>query len=181
MKNLRTVNGSVKMYYGDNYYSTKDAYTDEIKDLGVSRIEFSKIVNDFNLAVRDLIIEEGFEWNMPFNFGQLSVYKFKPKIKKRSNNPNLLSLPINPRATAKLWREKPELKNVKYVYFMNDKTDGYICSAFYTKSNYSLRFIKNLHYVMFTPVTRFNKSINKAIQEKDSHLKYFIFERLNLE
>lgn len=177
MRNLKQIDGSVKRFYGDRFFSIKDAYT---KDLGVTKSEFREMCLEFNLAVRQLIVEEGFEFSIPYGIGKLAVYKYKPEIKPRKNNPKLLTLPINPRATAELWRKSPELKGNKYVYYLNNNTDGYICKPFYTKNKDMPMGLTNLYYVMFTPVSRFNKSIKDAIDNKDAHLSYFIFDQLNL-
>lgn len=179
MRNLSRKDGSFKAQYGDQFYSSKDGYTDEFEKLGVSKQEYLSIVSEFNLAVREAIVEDGFEWNIFGNLGLLAVYKYRPEVKKRKKNPNLLTLPINPRATAELWRNNPELKHKKYVYYINNKTDGFICKPFYIRGRNVPRTYKNFDIVTFTPVYRFKSSIKKAIDEKNAHLNYFIFEPYN--
>jgi len=160
----------------ENSFGHKDYYKElEIK---VSRGQYLRIIRKFNMMVRNQIALEGFEWNMFESFGKMAVYKYRPTIRKREDN--TLSLPINWKETSKLWKEKPELKDTKFVYHLNQNTDGYICKIFWVKFS-GFAAVKNQNYVFFKRVDEFRKIVSHAIRYNHADRNYFIFSNFNNE
>jgi hypothetical protein len=174
---MRIRNDTAPKRDNKNYYSNPAYYKEFKKKFPqYSGSTFLAVVSDFNSMLREEIIEQGFEWNVFSHLGKIAVYKYRPKITKRPDG--RLSLPINVRETAKLWEAKPELRKKKYVYHMNEHSDGYMCKIFWTKFKENMR-VRNQHFVNFAPVVRFSKAVRAAILEKRSHENYFIYEAFN--
>jgi hypothetical protein len=177
-KNPHSIKKVTSKHYGQKLYL--DGILDYLKEHNVSRATADRIIRKFNRKLRDMIVDDGFEWNMFGNMGKLAVYKFKPEIKRKKNGQ--LNLPINWPDTMKLWKEKPELYKLNYVYHMNEHSDGYVCKFFWIKypSEEGVGFA-NQSPVTFTSSSRLSKTIRKSILTKGSHENYYIFEPYNYE
>lgn len=160
-----------------SYYNSKDYYKFFKKRMpGYSPGVFRSVNRDFNKILRDLLVEEGFEWNMFGNIGRLAVYKYKPEIKRREDG--RLSLPINAKATGKLWKEKPELKKKKYVYHLNEHSDGYVCKIFWVRHQIKTS-LHHRNLMMFIPSREFKRMVYRGIVQRQTHENYFVFEAFN--
>jgi len=138
---------------------------------------FNSIVTDYNLAIRDKIIKDGFEYHM-YATGTLAVYKYKRKIRKNPET-GRYNLPIDKKATWELWNSNPKAREEKkYVYHMNEHTDGYGAKIFWLKP-YKVNAFRNQLFYVFSPVVRFSSAVHKAIMNEKSMDKYFIHEPFN--
>jgi hypothetical protein len=100
----------------------------------ISSQKYNKIISEYNTLVSELITDEQFEFNIPFQLGTLCVRKIKPKLYLGENGTVINKLPINPIETFKLWESNPEAKARKiYVRYMNKHSNGYMFSLYYVK------------------------------------------------
>jgi hypothetical protein len=130
----------------------------------VKPIEYNKIVRKFNLTVRDLIVERGFEWSTFGIKSSIKVVKYKRKIKEVY--PGRFNLPVDKQATWKLRQENPEAPP---VYHLNHHSNGYTCKILWVRSNYP----KSLRSYIFVRCARFKKQLSDAIINRDSLDNYF--------
>lgn len=153
------------------------AFKNKHPELNIPPSLFNQVVTDFNLAIRDKIIMEGFEFHM-YSAGTLAVYKYKRKIRK-SKKTGRYNLPIDKKATWELWNSNPIAKAEKrYVYHMNEHTDGFSAKIFWLKP-YKVNLFHNQGFYTFEPVVRFSTAVYKAITEDGTIEKYFIYEPFN--
>lgn len=110
------------------------AYKRQVKDDGDSHIfnlsskEYSKVVNLFNKKVSSKILEDAFEFILPYRLGILRIKKYKSKLKLDPVTGELMKHRLRPnwKATKDLWDANPEAKeNKKIVYHLNEHTEGY--------------------------------------------------------
>lgn len=163
---------------GTDFHNTKQYYSKFLQPPGssISAAQYKRIITKFNLALRDKIVASGFEWSIFYQFGKLAVYKYKPVIKTGKHGRP--TLPINARATHDLWEAHPEYRKKKYVYHMNNHTNGYLCKIFYTKVHTASPF-KNLQLTQFLPCYRFKNSVWRAIIKDNGIENYFTFDLFN--
>jgi len=93
----------------------------------MSAQQYSKILDEFNGGVRDLIVNESFDFIMPSRMGTLGIRKKKltPYIDNQGvfKNP----LPVDWQATYTLWESDPKAHSDKtLVRFRNKHSGGYI-------------------------------------------------------
>ena len=104
------------------------AYSKENKlETSISSSLHSKILNSFNKKISKKIMEESFEYIIPYRLGNLRIKKYKPSIKIDENgNLDYKGLSPNWKATKELWKkDKDAKKNKKIVFHTNDHSDGY--------------------------------------------------------
>jgi len=104
------------------------AYTKEDKlEYKADYSLYSKILNLFNKKISKKIMEESFEYILPYRLGNLRIKKYKPS-RKIDKNGNLDYKGLSPdwKATKELWKkDKNAKKNKKIVFHTNDHSDGY--------------------------------------------------------
>lgn len=143
-------------------------------ELKIKPSTYKSIVSEFNFAVREKMIMEGFEF-FPFGIGCIAIYKNKPKIVKRPDG--TFNLPVNWKKTWEMWAANPKLKEEnKRVYHMNDATDGYIAKITWMRFK-RLNKIDNMLLYTFDPVVRFSWYVYLAITQHNS-MDYY-FENIN--
>lgn len=153
-KNKITIDYGIADYY--KYYKKK--YKSEI-----SSAKYNTIVSEFNQAIANLITDEQFEFNIPFNLGILCVRKTKPKLQVNENGTVINKLPINPVETAKLWASNPEAKERKiYVRYTNKHSNGYMFSLYFVKGK--ARF-KNKQAYTLTCKRSLKRRLSQNIKE----------------
>lgn len=88
---------------------------------------YSKILNLFNKKISKKVMEESFEYMLPYRLGNLRIKKYKPSRKIDENgNLDYKGLSPNWKATKELWKKDEEAKeNKKIVFHTNDHSDGY--------------------------------------------------------
>jgi hypothetical protein len=166
MKPIGKQFNKIPIHYGmEDYY--KFYVKKYVKLKGFSSITskiYNTIVSDANKMIMDSIIEEGKDFNIPFQLGILGVRKYKPKLQITSNNKIINNLPINPFETSKLWESNPEAKEKKvYVRYTNKHTDGYVFSLYYFK--HKAKFKNKKAYSLITK-RGIKRQLSKNIQDK---------------
>lgn len=140
-----------KDYY--NYYHEKSKNP-------VSKAKFSKVVEQFNKGIVDLIINEGLEFTPIKLQITFCVRKIK-KIPRIENNKLINKGPIDWKSTNLLWEENSEAKEKKLLLrYQNNHTSKYVFNIKIIKgvSRYT-----NKQYYRFKPCRSFQRSLAKRI------------------
>lgn len=132
-------------------YNTK-YYVDYIwkrlnKKYGLTYPQISAIIKGYHqLAREDLALGEPVY--LKNRLGNLRLTKEKREIRVDEEGNIINNLPINLPETLKLWKAKPELKQKKFIRFINKHSDGYLFRLSYqiSKANYKYKNIYNFRY-----------------------------------
>lgn len=97
--------------------------------------KYCKIIDEFNLAIRDEILENSFDFNLPFRMGLLGIRKKKLTPWLDDTGKLINPLPVDWKATLDLWEADPKAKaQKKRVRHFNEHTGGYIAQWYYSTS-----------------------------------------------
>jgi hypothetical protein len=143
-------NHLVKSDFGTNHY-----YAHYKKKHGskVSRLEYGKVLREFNEHVRDRLSSKGAGYVIPSGLGKIELRKFKAEVKIAENGDIINHLPTNWKETRALWKENPKAKEKKIrMKFTNEHTDGHTFRIVYlkfratykNKSIYKMRFNRTM-------------------------------------
>ena len=154
---MRTANlHSIPEYY--RYYKSRKTSNPQKTKV------FNEIVRKFNLRVRELIVEKGFEFSTFGVESCIKVIKYKRKI--REVKEGYYNLPINTKETMKLRLTKPDAPP---IYHLNRHSDGYTCCVKWIRSHNP----PELKFYNFIRCARFKKHVADAITLRQAHLNYY--------
>lgn len=160
----------IKIHYGINdfykYYiscfKTKQI-NDSKNPFIVDKKVYTSIIEEYHDMIKEEIITNRLDYEIPFDLGMLGVRKFKPKLGIDENGKLINKLPVNPRATVELWKINPEAKAKKIlVRYTNKHTNGYVFTIHYFKK-YKAKF-KNKTLYSFETVRGFKQKLNKKAE-----------------
>lgn len=141
---------------------------------------YTKIIEDFNKNIVDLIINEGVSYDLPFIHMNISIRKEKrkPKLKdgKLVNNNA-----INWQATKKLWEEDEESAKKKLlVRYNNSHSFGYIFKVYLKKFKCRL---KCRSYYRIKVNRKFQRDIAKRINDpnKEAFDAFLLYKPIEKE
>tara|TARA_R110000851_G_scaffold303660_1_gene461299 strand:+ start:121 stop:594 length:474 start_codon:yes stop_codon:yes gene_type:complete len=102
----------------------------------VSNLLFRKVFRDYLNANRNAISNFAYVYRLPQRMGRIEIRKTKKEIKVDPKTGELINkLPINWKATNKLWKENPEAKEKKIkIRYINEHTNGYVFRPKYMKN-----------------------------------------------
>lgn len=124
----------------------------------ISQGQYGKFIRLFFEELSNSIIEENFEFKMPFRLGVLSIKKYRSVIKEKDGKISN-HLPVDWNATLKLWESDTDAKEKKIlVKHLNKHSNGYIAKWVWNKSKANF---KSRYNWWFRP-TRTNKQKLKA-------------------
>lgn len=144
-----------------NPYTIIEIYPFYLETIGNNKLyyidqeEYCNIIYDFYLSIVDIILKENACFKMPFGLGELSVVKTKIKLDRL----NILSVD---------WVNTVD--NGKYIYHLNEHTNGYKYFFHWSKKN---KKIKNQYYYKLV-MTRSNKRLLAKLIKTG---KYDFFEK----
>lgn len=146
-------------------YGMKDYYSFYTKKYNpnISRKKYNDVISDFNEEVIDMILNEGFEYLIPYIYITLCVRKDKraPRI---INGKLYNNTPVDPVKTKQLWDSDPDAKERKLlVRFNNSHTSGYVFRIYAKKFS---RTYKNKKYYKFRPARNFKRLLAKRINDE---------------
>lgn len=136
----------LKSNYNSKYYIDY-IYKRLNKKYGLTYPQISKIIKMYHeLAREDFALGEVFYFKK--ELGSLQLFKEKREVYINDKGEVVNDLPINYRATWKLWQEKPELKNKTYIRYVNKHSDGYIFTTSYQvgKAKYKYKNVYSFHF-----------------------------------
>jgi hypothetical protein len=135
-------------------------------DKPVSSNTYSAILNDFNKAVSKEILENAFEYIVPFRLGILRIKKYKAHYKIDEETGKIIGNPSpNWKATKELWARSPKAKEEKkLVYHINEHSDGYQYKWYF--SNYRSNCINKSAYC-FIPSRTNKRRLAELIKDEE--------------
>lgn len=146
------------------HYGMKDYYANycKISKNPVSYTKYSKVISDFNKLLVYNILNNYFEYRIPYLNMTLGVRKDKrtPKIK---NGKLYINSPVDWKTTRELWSsDEDAFKNKIIVRFLNTHTSGYVFRIHCGKFNSTLY---NKKYYKFKASRDFQRNLNLRIKD----------------
>lgn len=132
---------------------------------------YNKILSDFNIALRDEILYNAFEFIMPYRMGTLSIRK--KKLTPWINEEGKLVNPFPPdwKATMDLWEADPiSRKQKKLVRHTNTHTQGYVAKWYYSTRNATFKW-KSAYG--FMPCRTAKVLLSQALKDPESSVDYY--------
>ena len=165
------IRNKIKIHYGMKDYYNHYISSYKVNDINdednpyiISSQTYNNIITDFNSGIVDLILEEQYDFKIPFRLGMIGIRKFKPRLGIDDNGKLINKLPVNPRATRELWDSDPEAKKNKvYIRYTNKHSDGYVFTIHYFKK-YKAKY-KNKSVYKFEPVRSFTNNLAKKAKK----------------
>lgn len=151
-------------------------YCEQTKDspdkYKVSRATYGKIIKEVHKEIARKILEEAVTYKMPAGLPTIRIKKYKRKIKFLENGSvDPKALAINWQLTRKLWSDNPKAKEEKrFVYFVNDHTDGY--SAMFVVDKYRAT-LPNLGPYKFKASRKNNRRIAEILLNPYNKIDYY--------
>jgi len=118
----------------------------------------SDVIEEIGHVMADTIINQD-ELHLPYGLGTIKGITKSQKLNVNENG-NPVHLRIDPVATNKLWEEKPELRKVKFVYYLNDDLT-YNCFS-WVKMEDGKKLKNNLIYYKFKPIRKSSRLMASA-------------------
>lgn len=163
-----------------NFYSHYlDTYVREGKKIDKESIYYttynvySEVIDEINSYIRDLILNERFNFILPYRMGELEIKKTKPEPYIDEEGRLINTLPINWKATKDLWEVDLEAKaNKKLVRHLNKHTQGYVAKVCYNVSQATYSYKRVYKFIPTRTLVRTLASIMKDPENKnDFYLK----------
>jgi len=145
----------------------KIAYYKNSKKNYMDKRLYSYVMYELINRLLFMMLEEGEIIIMP-GIGNLMIVgeKKKPYIDKDGNV--VIRNKKNMSATFKLWKKNPELRGKKYIYYMNEHTDGY----YYRTHLQRNKNLKNLKFFKPTSKKRFRVIMYNWLIDKNRTVDY---------
>lgn len=164
-------------FYSSQYFKKHDSkrnrvIIDRTNIFYVDYSKYCKVIDMFNKALRDEILHNSFDYNLPSRLGLLGIRKKKriPWIDKEGNLVN--TLPVDWKATLELWEVDPKAKKEKkLVRHFNEHSKGYIAQWYYstTKATYKWKSAYS-----FIPCRTAKLGLSKVMKDEDSKTDYYL-------
>jgi hypothetical protein len=170
IKKPRT-SGKIKSHYGINDYFK---FFKKDSEISIDKSTYSNIISDFNEELRDLIIEDNFEYILPYLGASLSIKKDK-RVPKIVNGKLYNPTPVDWVATNKLWSEDDESREKKLlVRYNNNHTSKYVFRIYFKKHIHP--FI-NKKFYNFESGRKFQRLLSARIKDetKDRYDTFLLY------
>jgi len=159
-----------------SHFGINDYYKFYIKKYNsqIDKDKYKKILEDFHLGIRDLMINESLIYQFPYIGMQLIIKKDKrrPKI---VDGKLVNTTPPDWKTTNELWERDKEARDKKIVVrYNNSHTSGYVFRVYLKKFSCNIKY-RSLY--KFNTNRDFQRSISKRIFDinKDPMDAYLLF------
>lgn len=164
--------GKIPTDYGmkDYYKFFSNTYGKDI----VSAAKFNKIISEVNLAIIEMMLNEGFEYKMPYINTTLMIKKDK-RTSKIKDGKVVNNAPVDWPTTKKLWAMDEEAKEKKLIVrYLNNHTSGYVFRIYLKKFGCTLY---NRSIFKFKAVRKFQRALSARIKDdnKDKFDTYLLY------
>lgn len=124
---------------------------------------YRKICLLINKTIINKVIKENLLFILPYRGGNISIRKYKNKLRERvtENGNTILNQPVDWKATKEMWLEEPELKGKKVIYIDNEHTDGYKFKFIW--NTFNAKF-KNKYLSGFKPLRKISRLLALEIK-----------------
>ena len=136
----------------------------------VSETHFSKIIRKFNNKVKERVLYKNIPIRLPRLNMVLQVLKHKADPLKNNGEINPKSFSVDWKATRQFWLNNPELKNKKYIYHLNDHTDGYIYRITLKRR---LPFFKHSQFYSFVTCRTLRRELSEILKDPYNKIDYY--------
>lgn len=134
--------------------------------------KFCKVIDAFNLKLRDEILLNSFDFNMPYRLGLLGIRKKKLTPWINAEGVLVNPLPVDWKATLDLWEADPEAKRLKKrVRHFNEHSKGYIGQWYYSTSKATYQW-KSAY--AFIPCRTAKLMLKDILTDEDSKVDYYL-------
>lgn len=167
----------------------KNEFKDDCKKYNITLKIFNLILKKYYTEISRLIIEECFDYRIPFKLGYLKIKSFKLNLKivngkldKKKLTPDYaatrkwymknfpIECPTYHSAMLYLRKLKLEGKDRKILYHYNDHTSGYTYRWHWNKGFSS---IINITIYKFIPIRRNKKAISDWVKKNNNNVNYY--------
>jgi hypothetical protein len=147
-------------------------YQKKYKRKDIKRGVYANILKKFNGAIMDKMIEEAYEYRVPYMLGQVYIFTSKQhlvldeegKLVKRY-------MKVNWASTKELWLEDPDSREKKIlVYHFNDHFDRRIAKFGY--STFKMANYKNKNAYAFMPARKWKHRLAAVIKDDEMDVVY---------
>lgn len=136
----------------------------------VSERQFSTIIKKFNTKVKDRVFYNNIPLRLPKINMLLQVLKHKSDPIRNNGEINPKSFSVDWKATRQFWLNNPELKNKKYIYHLNDHTDGYIYRVTLKRR---LPFFKHSQFYSFVTCRTLRRELSEILKNPYNKIDYY--------
>lgn len=164
--------------YNKKYKVTKtikDAYNIYREDnpIGVNKKVFVKVCQEFNKLIMNKIVNQSFEFRLPYRLGFLRVKKCRQTIEIIDNKLNTVRLKPDWKSCWEYWYKiYPDMTradivaipNKKLIYHYNDDTNGYYYRYYWDRRQC---VVKNQALYKFRPTMGVKKLLITNLQDED--------------
>ena len=154
-------------------YDKSKFYRNLVKDkdskFHVSIAVWSKVIKDFNKMVAKKIIDENFEFKIPYRLGYLRIKKTAMPLNIRDGKLNTTGLKPDWKKTNLLWEKDLDARmKKKFIYHDNRHSDYYYYR--WDWDRYTVQ-LKNQHFYMFKPSRKNKVTLAENIRNKCEYYK----------
>ena len=142
------------------YKETRNKFLDYSK--------YNDVLNDILDNMMDLMIYDGMLIDIPY-LGTLGVVGSRKKPRLDKNGKLIVYNKINKYATFNLWKKEPELKGKKYIYYMNEQTNGFTYRTHWFKS----ASLRNHKFYKLKTSKYFKKCLHEWILSPNREFDYY--------
>lgn len=134
--------------------------------------DYCKVIDTFNKKLRDEVLYNSFDYNIPFRLGLLGIRKKKltPWINEEGKLIN--PLPIDWKATMDLWEIDSIAKSQKkLVRHFNEHSKGFIAQWYYSTSKATYQW-KSAY--SFVPCRTAKLELGEIMKDEDNNIDYYL-------
>lgn len=155
-----------------DYYIREDKKIDKDSLYYIPYNTYSEVLDEVNSHIRDLILNERFNFIMPHRMGELEIKKTKPEPYIDEEGKLVNTLPIDWKATKDLWQSNSEAKaNKKLVRHLNKHTQGYVARVCYNVAQATYSYKK---VYKFIPTRTLVRTLASIMKDPDSKIDYYL-------
>jgi len=159
-------------YFKEYINGNKRATLYKDSEYYISYSKYCKVIDEVNIAIRKVILEDNFDFNMPYRMGLLTIrkHKSKPYLDEEGNLVN--TLPVDWNSTLKLWEEDPNSRIKKtLVRHYNEHTKGYIAKWFYSVRQANFRYKSGYRFI---PCRTSKLELAKILKDENNKIDYYL-------
>jgi len=138
----------------------------------ISYSKYCTTLDSINKKLREEILLNSFDFNLPFRMGMLGIRKRKltPYINKKGEVVN--PLPVDWKSTLDLWAEDPEAKaKKKLVRHYNEHTKGFIAEWYYSVAKATFKWKSGYSFI---PCRTAKIELSKVLKAEYNEVDYYL-------
>lgn len=160
------------LYFKEYLNGSKKATIYKNSEYYISYSDYCKVLDSLNIEIRNLILNEAFDFNIPYRMGLLSIRK-KKYIPYLDDNGKLINnLPVDWNSTLELWKSDEKSKNKKtLVRYFNNHTKGYVAKWYYSVRKANYRYKSGYRFI---PCRTAKLELAKLLKDETTNIDYYL-------